>query len=263
MTGWDGVGNFDLPYDWNQDKINGIKIRADRMQTTDAAIATGLEACLTRNGETTPSANTSWNSKKITNLLSGTADTDAANVGQIAALTGVRPGYRTGSVWIGSGPFQTLGTATLTADRLYAVPIYISETTTFDRIGINVTTGSGAFNARLGIYNNSAGAPSTLVLDCGTVSVAAVAAVAATISQSLTPGWYWLVLVTDGTPAVSSGLLHPGWLEQHAAQADIYTPSNSIIRTTFTYAALPTPFPTITYANVGTTPTIHFTMRMT
>ena len=42
MSGFDGNGNFVLPYSWATDKANGIKIRADRMDGQDQAIADGL-----------------------------------------------------------------------------------------------------------------------------------------------------------------------------------------------------------------------------
>jgi hypothetical protein len=80
------------------------------------------------------------------------------------------------------------------ATRIYFVPYFQSETTTYDRMVIrSASTFSGTASIRLGVYNNTDYAPSSLVFDAGTVSVtAANQSVEATISQTLTAGWYWL-----------------------------------------------------------------------
>jgi hypothetical protein len=91
------------------------------------------------------------------------------------------------------------------AGRLYAVPMLIPATVTIDRIGISVTSGSGAATtARLGIYDDDASGslPDTLLLDCGTVLTDAIAPVEATISQSLTAGLWWFAVVFESTPQV-------------------------------------------------------------
>lgn len=85
------------------------------------------------------------------------------------------------------------------ADNLTAVPFWVGESWTFDRIACAVTTAAAGSTVRLGIYaDNGQGLPGALVLDAGTVSGEAVAAVEATISQSLAPGWYWLAAVNQG-----------------------------------------------------------------
>jgi hypothetical protein len=74
------------------------------------------------------------------------------------------------------------------------IPFYVPETTTFDRIAIRSLGITGTPVARLGIYNNTNGLPSSLVLDAGTVSItAANSNFQITISQSLQKGFYWLV----------------------------------------------------------------------
>ena len=81
----------------------------------------------------------------------------------------------------------------------YYVPVYL-PTGTADRIQIR-TGGSysGTAIARLGIYNNVNGLPTTVKLDAGTVSVTAGnTQYSITISTSITAGWYWLVAnITD------------------------------------------------------------------
>lgn len=89
-----------------------------------------------------------------------------------------------------------------TLDVGFFTPILITETRTFDRIGVNVSTaGASADVARLGIYTsklNPAGlAPDGLLLDAGTVVVDTTGDKLITISQELTPGYYFLVLVSE------------------------------------------------------------------
>jgi len=85
-------------------------------------------------------------------------------------------------------------------------PFYVSETATFDRIGILTgSTFSGSAVVRLGIYSNNNGTPSTVVLDAGTVSPTASSTVyQITISQSLSKGWYWLAANSSTAAATNS-----------------------------------------------------------
>lgn len=87
MAGWSGAGVFVRAYNWVADKAASIKIVASRMDGEFDNYKTGLENCLTRDGQNSPSANISWNSKKITSLANGTATTDAINLGQLSGVT--------------------------------------------------------------------------------------------------------------------------------------------------------------------------------
>jgi hypothetical protein len=98
-------------------------------------------------------------------------------------------------------PSRLPGTITATADRTVYTVIYVPVTQTVDRIAILTgTTFSGTGTVRLGIYNSTNGLPSTVLLDAGTVTPTAVSTVyQITISQSLTPGFYWLAFNQQGT----------------------------------------------------------------
>lgn len=165
-----------------------------------------------------------------------------------AAATGGLPngGYAANRYYLGAGTlFNTSGGA-LSANTLYASPFNVGAATTFTRIGISVTTGSPG-NARLGIYNWADGAPSTLVADCGTVSVASTAVVEVTISQALSPGIYALVLVTDTTPTVRLATTH-ALSNSYMGAADSTGNTDALyITRAFSYASLPTPFGSPTY----------------
>lgn len=80
---FNGAGLFTPVYNWQTDKANGIKIRADRMDGQDGDIATGLSTAITKDGQTTVTANIPLATFKITGMGAGTARTDAANVGQL------------------------------------------------------------------------------------------------------------------------------------------------------------------------------------
>jgi hypothetical protein len=80
-------------------------------------------------------------------------------------------------------------------------PIYVDSTTSFDRLAVRTaSTFVGSTTARLGIFNNTNGLPSTVVLDAGTVAVTAASTIyEITISQSLDAGFYWLCFAQQGT----------------------------------------------------------------
>ena len=85
-----------------------------------------------------------------------------------------------------------------TAGRTYYTPIYLNQSTSFDRLAVlTASTFSGTSSVRMGIYanNSTTGQPSTLLLDAGTVSAtAASTAYQITITQTLSAGFYWLAV---------------------------------------------------------------------
>ena len=80
---FNGSGTFTRIYNWVVDKANGINITASRMDTEFDGIATGLSTCITKDGQTTITANIPFANYKITGLGNGTARSDAINVGQV------------------------------------------------------------------------------------------------------------------------------------------------------------------------------------
>jgi hypothetical protein len=83
VSGFDGNGNFILPYNWQTDKANGIKIRADRMDGQDQAIADGLTDCVTRDGQSPATANLPMGGFKHTGVAAASARTDYARASQL------------------------------------------------------------------------------------------------------------------------------------------------------------------------------------
>jgi hypothetical protein len=80
---FNGVGIFSPNYSWQTDQANGILVRADRMDTQDLDIASGLSNCITRDGQGVPSTDISWATNKIINLKNGTLPQDATTVLQV------------------------------------------------------------------------------------------------------------------------------------------------------------------------------------
>lgn len=84
-------------------------------------------------------------------------------------------------------------------NALHLIPFRVPTTTTFDRIGILVTTLAASSAVRLGIYESLAdGMPGDLVLDAGTVDSTTTGAKEIALSQVLTPNLYWLAFVAQG-----------------------------------------------------------------
>lgn len=75
---------------------------------------------------------------------------------------------------------------------------YVDAATTFDMIGVEVTTAVASSTVRLGIYSVTNSLPTTLVLDAGTVDSSTTGVKQIVISQQLTKGSYILVAVQQG-----------------------------------------------------------------
>lgn len=67
---------------WASDAAAGIDILSTRHDTHDKDLADGINACLHKGGQNAPTADISWGNFKLTNLGAGTANSDAAQLGQ-------------------------------------------------------------------------------------------------------------------------------------------------------------------------------------
>jgi len=77
-----GSGQYNLPYDWNDDKANGIKVLASRMQTQDEDIGTALTGSVASDGQTPLTGDLDFNNNKAVDLADGSSLGDAINVSQ-------------------------------------------------------------------------------------------------------------------------------------------------------------------------------------
>ncbi len=73
---FNGAGVFSQIYNWQTDKANGIKIRADRMDGQDGDIATGLSTAICRDGQSVITANLPMATFKHTGVGAATNATD-------------------------------------------------------------------------------------------------------------------------------------------------------------------------------------------
>lgn len=80
---WNGSGTFLRVHNWVADKLASIKIIASRMDAEFDNYKGGLENCLTRDGQTPPTAAIPFNSQQITGLADGTGPDHAINLGQL------------------------------------------------------------------------------------------------------------------------------------------------------------------------------------
>jgi len=152
--------------------------------------------------------------------------------------------HRTGQYY--AAPFVSATNPTIAKDQLRVLPIWIPQTATYTRIGVNCTGVSTAV-FRPGIYASDAtgNLPGALVVDAGTISTASTGFVEATISTVLRRGWYWVggvgqvVNNTIQSNASTSGMFNPQMPGNGAAPAA----SGSYYKLGVT-GALPDPFGT-------------------
>lgn len=113
-------------------------------------------------------------------------------------------------LYYGSQIGDTASAGAVILDRLYCMPLQVWEPTSFDRLTVKVTTGAATAVVRLGIYTSTSGAPSSLVLDAGTVDASAAATREATIAQTLTPGLYFLAAANQVAGSVQMSRINAG-----------------------------------------------------
>jgi hypothetical protein len=107
-----------------------------------------------------------------------------------------------------------------TLNLTYYLPFLVTESANFDRISIFSGTVSSSPIFRLGIYNNSGGKPSTVLLDAGTITATSSnTTFQITINQTLAAGWYWLAVTRQsGTGSQALGGFGAGVLTNFPAR---------------------------------------------
>ncbi len=89
-----------------------------------------------------------------------------------------------------------------TATRIYYIPIFVEEDTTYIRIGAYLVAASaGGSTADIRIFAWANGVPGALVLNCGTIPTdGAPGVLEIVIAQLLTRGYYFLAIRCSHTP---------------------------------------------------------------
>jgi hypothetical protein len=136
---YNGSGTFNINTA-GQPVVTGTTITSTAFNLLTADLATGLSTALTKDGQTTPTANIPMGSFKLTGLGAGTAATDAAQYGQlqagattIATVTGTDTyvgtlspaiaAYATGNLFSFVAPNTNTGAATINLNSLGAKSI--------------------------------------------------------------------------------------------------------------------------------------------
>jgi hypothetical protein len=127
---YNGSGTFNINTA-GQPVVTGTTITSTAFNLLTADLATGLSTALTKDGQTTPTANIPMGTFKITGLGAGTAATDAAQFGQLQA---------------GATQIATVtGTDTLTGTLSPALGAYATGNL-FSFVAANTNTGAATIN---------------------------------------------------------------------------------------------------------------------
>ena len=161
---------------------------------------------------------------QLTDSTSSTSTTTAATPNAVKTAydyAASRPQLKRQSASYMRTPILLQNTFSVINQRSYYMPIYVESTTTFDRLALSTASAFvGTATIRMGIYNDSSGVPSTLVLDAGTVSATAASTnYEITISQSLSSGYYWLAFAQQGTAPTT-----PSYTGAAASGTQYYNP---------------------------------------
>jgi hypothetical protein len=146
---YNGTGTFNINTA-GQPVVTGTTITSTAFNLLTADLATGLTTALTKDGQTTPTANIPMGTFKITGLGAGSAATDAAQYGQL----------QTGATKIAT----VTGTDTLTGTLTPALAAYATGNL-FSFVAANTNTGATTINL------NSLGAKS--ITKSGTTALVA------------------------------------------------------------------------------------------
>jgi hypothetical protein len=127
---YNGSGTFNINTA-GQPVVTGTTITSTAFNLLTADLATGLTTALTKDGQTTPTANIPMGTFKITGLGAGTSATDAAQYGQLQA---------------GATTIATVtGTDTLTGSLTPAIAAYATGNL-FSFVAANTNTGAATIN---------------------------------------------------------------------------------------------------------------------
>ena len=130
---FNGSGTYNRSFSWVNDANNNIDILATRMDTEDNGFATGLSDCVTRDGQSVPTANLPMGTFVHTNVGNATARKNYAAAGQV----------QDGSLIYGGTSGGTANAQTLSLTP--AITAYVAGQT-FQFIPGNANTGATTIN---------------------------------------------------------------------------------------------------------------------
>ncbi len=155
---FNGSGVFVRVYSWQTDKINGIQIRADRMDGEDDGFATGLSTAICKDGQQTVTANIPFAGFRLTTIGAATAATDALRADQVQSNSLTY--YTTGGVADALTLTPVPSVAAYTAGQSWQIKISAANLTTTPTLavsGLSAITIVNADGTALGIGNLALG----------------------------------------------------------------------------------------------------------
>lgn len=137
-------GQFTGTLVWTDDLNASVKITAAHHDNHDQDIADGFALCLRNDGGNSPTANISWDSKKITSLAYGSGNNDAAAYGQTSVSAALNPSTNVLTITKADGSTYTVDLSALAVG---------GSTTDFARYsnGVNPFSGSATFAGAAGV----------------------------------------------------------------------------------------------------------------
>ncbi|MFC3228795.1 hypothetical protein ACFOGJ_16240 [Marinibaculum pumilum] len=173
----DGSGNYSLPYDWEADRDNNIKIRADRMMAQQEDIGTALTGSMPRDGQAAATGVQNMGGFRVSNVGSATSATDALNRQTADGRYSQRPGSTTDNQLVRfdgtSGTLQGTGITVNDSDQVSGAKSGGADYTGTSNsmvaadIGCAVTVSNGSANTFSLLAAATAGRCTVLVVQTG------------------------------------------------------------------------------------------------
>lgn len=178
----------------------------------------------------------------LTTAAFGRGLLEAASAAAARVLLGAAPTRAFASgYWYQQANYNSGTTATVN-NELLAIGLPVLTSTTFDRIGCEVTTAAASSTIRLGIYADNGGKPGALIVDGGTVDSSSISVKEVVINQTLAAGTYWLAFCAQGgTPTVRGRSASGVTLGTFGAQTNASDASAGSFKQSGVSGALPNP----------------------
>lgn len=135
-------------------------------------------------------------------------------------------------------------------DKFYAYPFIVPVSQSFDKIIVRCSTAAVNGVCHVGIYDDDGVYPDDLILDSGEIDCSATGYKETVIAETLIPGLYWLVLISDGDTVVSFSAMDYNQTSPIGYFSILGHDEDNFIAPPYThwsladvYGALPDPFP--------------------
>ena len=205
---FNGSGTYSLPA--GNPVVTGTTISSSTTNTTNSDIATALTNCITRDGQSTPSANLPMNAKKLTGLAAGTSAGDSVRYEQVVLTGGAlgtpTSGTLTNCTADGTNAVGYKNIPKSGSDKVTSYPLVTTDVGKYISVGssgsITVPDATFAAGDAVSIFNNTSG-NITLTMSITTAYISGVDYDVSTIT--LAPRGVATILFLSGTVCVVSG----------------------------------------------------------